>query len=90
MFKTFKPKQKQTGLAAEMIELGHNAYSHKVSPESACVIRSLNGYHHDVFIKKTEDGNFRLKFKDTLINQVVDVVTVNCLSSVLGSPENMF
>ena len=78
MFDNLKSKP----LALDMAQLGYKASSSKHNPDVSCIIRNLNNHHRDVFVKKNPNDTFRLIFKDTLINRVVDIVTVKNLEQV--------
>ena len=74
----FKPKP----LALDVLQLGFvGVVSSTNRPESSCVIRSFNGHHHDVYIKK-DNSNIRVRFYDTLIGQTVHFTTVKSLQGL--------
>ena len=73
-----KPKP----LALDVNQLGYKASRSIKFPASACVIRSFKGHHHDVFIKRGRNGDFKVRFYDTLIGQTIYFNTVNSLNEL--------
>jgi len=75
-------KLKQKSLALNVRQLGFKATRSTNNPEGACVIRSFKGHHHDVFIKKGRNGDFKIRFYDTLIGQTIYFSTVKSLNAL--------
>jgi len=73
-----KPKP----LALNIRQLGFQAVRSTNNPEGSCVIRSLEGHHHDVFITKGKRGDFKIRLYDTLIGQTIYMVSAKTLQDV--------
>ena len=73
-----KPKP----LALTIRQLGFEAVRSTNNPEGSCVIRSLKGHHHDVFITKGKRGDFKIRLYDTLIGKTVLMTSANSLNDV--------
>ena len=73
-----KPKP----LALTIRQLGFEAVLSTNNPEGSCVIRSLEGHHHDVFITKGKRGDFKIRLYDTLIGQTVLMTSAKSLKDV--------
>lgn len=76
---SIKPKP----LALDVFQLGFAGVVRSTNnPEGACVIRSHEGHHHDVFITKGKRGDFKIRLYDTLIGQTILVVSAKTLNEV--------